>query len=339
MISEPEVVASVMSAAPRSASRVSVELGPAAITYFTEEELSQEETELEATAESIVDTTILQAVCYLNQVGVLAEKAHSQAMGGDSMCRQQTNKGAYNGDQLRRVIRELAAENHMGDQNKNVHRLSAQPPKANRSRGGQSPTPFRCPRPLGPTMEVDDGAAREEHDRRVMQPEGGMPSATTRSGKRVVVAETKLCADLASFTADPAPNVDWPKNADFSQDAGVDCIHDYVATWHRSDKWTYCIDFVQRQPTQYGDKYIYQVRWSVPTQEAPIPSVTASTYFTMHVSRVQPEGAQVQVTFQMESNRMVHVPGQSRFCEKWLQDIIDSKLILMHTLSAAAKKG
>ncbi|XP_018085418.1 uncharacterized protein LOC108698443 isoform X2 [Xenopus laevis] len=41
----------------------------------------------------------------------------------------------------------------------------------------------------------------------------------------------------------------------------------------------------------------------------------------------------VEVFFIFESTRLVHRPGQSRFREKWLKDIIESKLIMMESIT------
>uniref|UniRef100_UPI00398E62AD A-kinase anchor protein 14 isoform X2 n=1 Tax=Pristiophorus japonicus TaxID=55135 RepID=UPI00398E62AD len=37
----------------------------------------------------------------------------------------------------------------------------------------------------------------------------------------------------------------------------------------------------------------------------------------------------VEVYFFFESNKLMHRPGHSRFKEKWLKDIIESKILLM----------
>ncbi|XP_053896404.1 A-kinase anchor protein 14 isoform X4 [Malaclemys terrapin pileata] len=41
----------------------------------------------------------------------------------------------------------------------------------------------------------------------------------------------------------------------------------------------------------------------------------------------------VEVFFILESNRLIHRPGQCRFREKWLKDIIESKRILMDSIT------
>ncbi|KAK2527363.1 Akap14 [Columba guinea] len=42
----------------------------------------------------------------------------------------------------------------------------------------------------------------------------------------------------------------------------------------------------------------------------------------------------VEVFFTLESSRLIHRPGQCRFREKWLKDIIENKIILVERLTS-----
>ncbi|XP_073217421.1 A-kinase anchor protein 14 isoform X2 [Lepidochelys kempii] len=104
-------------------------------------------------------------------------------------------------------------------------------------------------------------------------------------------------------------------------------------TWEFHGSWLHWSDYLQEQELTYSKRYHYRVRWSIPTCRKPIPRTTACIYFIIEISKIKPPTLPVEVFFILESNRFIHRPGQCRFREKWLKDIIESKKILMDSIT------
>ncbi|XP_066268070.1 A-kinase anchor protein 14-like [Branchiostoma lanceolatum] len=128
-------------------------------------------------------------------------------------------------------------------------------------------------------------------------------------------------------------NITWPRAEEFNIKVGDEKINEFIKTWDYEGSWLYCIDFLQEEDHEYDKRYRYRVRWSIPTRRKPIPRATACVYFTIEVSKIKPKHFPVQVYYVFETNKLVHRPGQSRFREKWLKDIIESKIIAMETVN------
>lgn len=124
-------------------------------------------------------------------------------------------------------------------------------------------------------------------------------------------------------------DITWLTIAEFTEERGVEKINDFIKTWEYEGSWQYCVDFLSADQHEFDTRYRYRVRWSIPTRRKPIPRATACVYFTFQVSKIKPKSHPVQVFYVFETNRLVHRPGQSRFREKWLKDIIESKVLLM----------
>jgi len=154
----------------------------------------------------------------------------------------------------------------------------------------------------------------------------------TQSGSR---PESTTIRDYDSLLYSEWPdydikNINWIKCEDFTPEKGVEKIEEFIkTTWEYVGSWLYCIDFLREEEDEYSKFYRYQVRWSIPTRRKPIPRATACVYFTIEVSKIKPGHFPVEVYYVFEANRLVHKPGNSRFREQWLKDIIDSKIILM----------
>ncbi|XP_072033013.1 A-kinase anchor protein 14-like [Amphiura filiformis] len=129
------------------------------------------------------------------------------------------------------------------------------------------------------------------------------------------------------------PNIEWLNIDDFTVEKGKEKISDFVKTWDYEKSWLYCIDFLREEEDKYSKKYRYQVRWSVPTRRKPIPRATACVYFTIDVSKIKPGVYPVDVYYVFETNKLVHKPGESRFRERWLKDIIESKIMMMEAVT------
>ncbi|CAF0863527.1 unnamed protein product [Rotaria sordida] len=88
------------------------------------------------------------------------------------------------------------------------------------------------------------------------------------------------------------------------------------------NSWLYAIDFLQRKSLEFNDLYIYRVCYSIPTRRQPIPRQTVSIYFTIDVSKIKPKNTPVQISFVFETMRVIYHPGNFRFRQNWLQNII-----------------
>ncbi|KAF8567315.1 hypothetical protein P879_02981 [Paragonimus westermani] len=127
----------------------------------------------------------------------------------------------------------------------------------------------------------------------------------------------------------PTPNIVWPTIGEFNKELGLKKIEEYMKGWQLHKNWLHCTDVLSVQDGPYDVFYRYRVRWSIPTRRQPIPRATASIYFTLQVSKIKPKTQQIGVYYQVEAFRTMHRPGNTRFCEQWLRDVIDSKARLM----------
>ncbi|XP_056665711.1 A-kinase anchor protein 14 isoform X1 [Monodelphis domestica] len=103
-------------------------------------------------------------------------------------------------------------------------------------------------------------------------------------------------------------------------------------TWEFHESWLHWSDYLDKEDLEFSVRYHYRVRWSIPTSRKPIPRATACVYFLIEISKIKPTTLPVEVFYVLESNRYIHRPGKSRFREKWLKDIIESKIILMNSI-------
>lgn len=127
-------------------------------------------------------------------------------------------------------------------------------------------------------------------------------------------------------------NIEWLTIEEFSEKRAEEKIHEFIKTWDYQDSWQYCIDYLGEDEHEFDMRYRFRVRWSIPTRRKPIPRATACIYFTFEVSKIKPKDHPVEVYYVFETHRLVHRPGQSRFREKWLKDIIESKVIMMEAI-------
>ncbi len=119
----------------------------------------------------------------------------------------------------------------------------------------------------------------------------------------------------------------WVAGKDFTVEAGKKQIGEYIQTWELQPCWLYSLDFLYSNEAEHHIFYHYRARFSTPTPREPIQG-TASVFFVVDVSKVKPQTLPVEVRFVVESNRLVHTPGRTRFTERWLTDVIESKTLL-----------
>ncbi|XP_053329858.1 A-kinase anchor protein 14 [Spea bombifrons] len=128
-------------------------------------------------------------------------------------------------------------------------------------------------------------------------------------------------------------NIEWLPCKDFTVELGKKQIEEYINTWEFHESWLYCTDFLKEEEVEFSKLYHYKMTWSIPTCRRPIPRATACVYFTIKISKIKPATLPVQVYFIFESTRLVHRPGQTRFRERWLKDIIESKIMMMDNIT------
>ncbi|ESO83784.1 hypothetical protein LOTGIDRAFT_132840 [Lottia gigantea] len=127
-------------------------------------------------------------------------------------------------------------------------------------------------------------------------------------------------------------NIKWLTISEFSIPKAEEKIDEFIKTWEYQDSWLSCVDFLGKDDHDFDHRYRFRVRWSIPTRRKPVPRATACVYFTFVVSKIKPQDHVVDVFYVFETNRLVHRPGQSRFREKWLKDIIENKVMMMSTV-------
>ncbi|OXB72040.1 UNVERIFIED_CONTAM: hypothetical protein H355_010642 [Colinus virginianus] len=123
-------------------------------------------------------------------------------------------------------------------------------------------------------------------------------------------------------------NIEWTTCENFTVERGQQQIEEYISTWELHESWLHCSEFLCEEDLQYSKRYHYRVLWSIPTRRKPIPLATASTYFVIEISKIKPITLPVEVFFFLESSRLIHRPEHCRFREKWLKDIIETKIIV-----------
>ncbi|XP_045200571.2 A-kinase anchor protein 14-like isoform X1 [Mercenaria mercenaria] len=134
-------------------------------------------------------------------------------------------------------------------------------------------------------------------------------------------------------------NIVWLSIGDFTVQLAEKKIDEFVQTWKYDNSWLYCIDYLGQDEHEFDIRHRFRVRWSVPTRRKPIPRATACVYFTFQVSKIKPKSHPVEVFYVFETNRLVHSanedqkPGESRFREKWLKDVIESKVLMMQAVA------
>ncbi|XP_066496284.1 A-kinase anchor protein 14 [Tiliqua scincoides] len=127
-------------------------------------------------------------------------------------------------------------------------------------------------------------------------------------------------------------NIEWMKCEDFTVSRGVLQIEEYMKTWELHESWLHWSCYLGEEELKYSMQYHYRICWSIPTCRKPIPRATASVYFVIQISKIKPPTLPVEVFFLVETNKLIHRPGESRFKEKWLKDVIESKICMMETV-------
>ncbi|XP_072769413.1 A-kinase anchor protein 14 [Nerophis lumbriciformis] len=125
----------------------------------------------------------------------------------------------------------------------------------------------------------------------------------------------------------PDDHVKWVAAQDLTVEVGKEQLAEYIRSWRLEPRWIYSLDFLCWTEEEHRFFYHYRARFSTPSPEKPIQG-SASVYFAVDVLKDASPSEPVDVHFVVESNRFIHTPGRTRFTEKWLLDIIESKSLL-----------
>ncbi|PKK26893.1 hypothetical protein A306_00000163 [Columba livia] len=145
-----------------------------------------------------------------------------------------------------------------------------------------------------------------------------IPMENGRSSTEKYLPEQKKNEKEAKYVI---KNIQWGPCDSFTVQRGWQQIEEYISTWEIHESWLHWSEFLQEEELKYSKRYHYRACFSIPTRRKPIPRATASTL-------------PVEVFFTLESSRLIHRPGQCRFREKWLKDIIENKIILVERLTS-----
>ncbi|KAI4881612.1 hypothetical protein NFI96_006862 [Prochilodus magdalenae] len=142
------------------------------------------------------------------------------------------------------------------------------------------------------------------------------------------------CASSDSKQSGYEPrNIRWVSCEDFTVERGKAQIEEYMRTWEVHPSWLFSVQFLQKSELEFQVQFHYRALWSLPTRRTPVPRSTAAVYFIIQTSKTKPTTLPVEVHFLVESSRTAHAPGKTRFREKWLKDVIESKALLLDTVS------
>ncbi|XP_048191279.1 A-kinase anchor protein 14 [Perognathus longimembris pacificus] len=146
-----------------------------------------------------------------------------------------------------------------------------------------------------------------------------------------VIAAAVECVEGSQ---DPIKNVRWLTHGEFTAERCRRQIHQYVSrqSWESEKRWVCCTTLVRRDDIVHSFRYIYCVRWSVPTALKPMPRVSAAAFFIVKVNKRKPPEMPIDVKYFLEGQALVQRPGTIRFREHWLREVIEAKHLLLESL-------
>ncbi|CAL8100905.1 unnamed protein product [Orchesella dallaii] len=122
-------------------------------------------------------------------------------------------------------------------------------------------------------------------------------------------------------------NILWPSSGEFQIETSIKKIEDYIKRcWNLDSKWLFVVNPLEVYHDNYRRKYVFEVKFSVPSPVTPVPSATASVFFVFEIPLYAAKDDKVKVTYVLEGTRYAHRPGKVAFQDKWLWGIITDKL-------------
>ncbi|ODM96651.1 A-kinase anchor protein 14 [Orchesella cincta] len=122
-------------------------------------------------------------------------------------------------------------------------------------------------------------------------------------------------------------NILWPSSGEFQMEMALKKIEDYIKRcWNLDSKWLFVVNPLEVYHDNYRRKYVFEVKFSVPSPATPVPSATASVFFVFEIPLYAAKNDKIMVTYVLEGTRFAHRPGKVVFQDKWLWAIITDKL-------------
>ncbi|XP_014652132.1 PREDICTED: A-kinase anchor protein 14 [Ceratotherium simum simum] len=119
---------------------------------------------------------------------------------------------------------------------------------------------------------------------------------------RAVTAAIKAVEEAEN----PIKNIKWITHGEFTAERGRRQIEEFVLTWEYQDCWVHYTDFIKREDLIHSFRYIYSVRWSLPTAQRPMLQVSASAHFSIKINKNKPPDAPIDVSYVFEGQSLVH---------------------------------
>ncbi|CAK7312669.1 A-kinase anchor protein 14 [Vulpes lagopus] len=146
-------------------------------------------------------------------------------------------------------------------------------------------------------MDVDKSPISQE-----TEDNGNVNELALELAKNVVTTAVKTVEDAEN----PIKNINWITHGEFTAERGRKQIEEFVLTWEYEDCWVHCTKFIEREDLVHSYHYIYCVHWSNPTANIPIAQVSASTYFTIKITKNKPPDMPIEVSYIFEGLSLVH---------------------------------
>jgi len=127
--------------------------------------------------------------------------------------------------------------------------------------------------------------------------------------------------------------VDIPPSSQFTPEKGLTLVNHLVDSWNLNRAiWERHSELVNVEETPNSASHTYKVVFYPVCKAKRYIQITASVDFNLIVNHLDGE-IPVKVEFRLEGQRYRHEPGQFRFREKWLIDIIEHKKKLIRQVS------
>ncbi|PWA26115.1 hypothetical protein CCH79_00015212 [Gambusia affinis] len=126
--------------------------------------------------------------------------------------------------------------------------------------------------------------------------------------------ERQLKEELETPPASMMDRTVWGLCRDFTIRGGHFKIEAYIKTWDIQPVWVYNVDYFGLERDKDCKIHLYRALFMAPTAGKPIGD-RVSIYFAMEISKTELE-APVEVRFILESRRLIHTPGRSKFKKK-----------------------
>lgn len=127
--------------------------------------------------------------------------------------------------------------------------------------------------------------------------------------------------------------VEFPASAEFNKEQGLAIVEHIVDSWDLNCAlWERHLELTSEENSPNTSLLLYKAIFYPICKTKRYIQITASVDFTLTTNHLDPQ-APIRVEFKLEGQRFKHEPGQFRFREKWLMDIIEHKKKLIRQVS------